>query len=93
MAFAVLNFQTGVVEIISWAVFAKLAFLFHSNGDTKHPDSAFSNATHVKVPYVDTESLSETLSVAYVRIQYFLTIRRRHGPIGRRDGKGCDWSL
>ena len=24
----------------------------------------------------------------------FLTIRRRHGPIGRcnGDGKGCDWS-
>ena len=33
------------------------------------------------------ESLSENLSVVYVRIQYFLTISRR-----KRDGKGCDWS-
>ena len=40
-----------------------------------------------KVLYLDTESLSENLSVVYVRIQYFLTISRRN-----RDGKGCDWS-
>ena len=40
---------------------------------------------HEKHTYV--ESLSENLSVVYVRIQYFLTISRRN-----RDGKGCDWS-
>ena len=40
-----------------------------------------------KVLYLDAESLSENLSVAYVRIQYFLTISQRN-----RDGKGCDWS-
>ena len=34
------------------------------------------------------------LNVLLLLLLYFLTIRRRHGPIGRRkgDSKGCDWS-
>ena len=61
MAFAFLNSQTGVVEIVSRAGFAQLFFIFfffHSNGDGYTWMVPFQMRVHVEVLYVDMESLS-----------------------------------